>query len=50
MSFKDFLSEALAAFLSVELNHFFNFERGHHGEHSVKSYEIWICGSGGDVI
>ena len=45
--FKDFLSGALAALLFSGAESLMQFERGHHGEHSYKIYEIWTSGSGG---
>ena len=47
--FKDFLSGALAALLSVEQNQLCNFERAHHGEHSYEVYDICTSGSGGVI-
>ena len=34
----------------MERNHLYNFGRGHHGNHLVKSFSIWTSGSGRDVI
>ena len=49
MSFKVFLSRALAALFSAERNHLCNFGREYYEEQFCEIILIWVSGSGGDV-